>query len=97
MNEERFFVTCPGEKPSKDNKHGITYTMYHDSEPEEVSMFRDHSYAGGFTVHLAKAIAYTTFADAAKARNRLQRMYTEFKMSILTRTTKEIFELRLKG
>lgn len=82
----KYFVACIG---------GDSFVMYHYCEPERVSGFDTNSHVGGFTYHLGEAIGYNDLQTAEIIRNRMQKIYIDYDMYIITKQAKELFVARL--
>lgn len=67
--------------------------MYHCSEPEQ----SENETVGGFCYDLCEAILHDDRKSAQKERNRLQSIYSSFKMHVKEYSNKDIFLAKLEG
>ena len=66
--------------------------MYLGTEPVELTK---GNFYGGFEYDIRDAILYSNHRSAQTERNRIQKMFKDFPIKVISRTTKEIFVERL--
>ena len=83
-----YIVTCDGNTEFRSQ-------TYQCNEPERGPSANE--WFGGFSFKIDEAILYPDYESAKKTRNRLAKIYSNFKIRVISKNTKEIFMMRLAG
>lgn len=78
----------------------FTGTSYQCGEPEFMGHKQgvdSNEWSGGFTLNIIEATLYKNFKSAQKVCDRMAKIYSHFKIRVLSKSAKELFLARLVG